>query len=363
MRGSGTCVNVANTEPAIPRYFLTQEYDIPRVILGCWQLAGGHGTIPDEDAFRFWSDALDKGFDTFDCADIYTGVEERLGRFIHHLQTESGGWETPNIQIHTKFVPDLDAIRNHEVTDEYVRAICERSLVRLGVPSLDLVQFHWWDYDEPGMVRAAQALKALQGEGKIKNIGVTNFDVPHLEMLLDAGIPVVSNQVQYSVLDSRPENGMTKFADQHGISLLCYGAVSGGFLSEKYLGINPPEEHENRSLTKYHLMIEERGGWEIFQNLLRTLKEIGSAHDIGIAEVAARYVLESPSVAAVIIGTRSGAHLEENRRVFSFSLTPSDYEKINDALREMAPLEGDIYSFERNREGKHGAIMKYNNNR
>ncbi len=78
-------------------------------------------------------------------------------------------------------------------------------------------------------------LEGLRKAGKIRHIALTNFDVPHLQQILDAGVQIVSNQVQYSVLDRRPEQGMATFCEAHGIALLCYGTIAGGFLTERYL--------------------------------------------------------------------------------------------------------------------------------
>lgn len=340
---------------------LAPGYSIPRGIIGCWQLAGGHGSISDEDAFSFLERAFFTGFTTLDCADIYTGVEERLGRFRGFLKGRHGSL-ADTLQIHTKFVPDLDAIRSGAVDEPYIRRICERSLVRLGVDALDLVQLHWWDYSCPGMVDAAGTLKKLQEEGKIRFIGTTNMDVPNLQLLLDSGIPIISNQIQFSLLDSRPQNGMIQFAENRGVSILAYGTIAGGYLSERYLNLAEPLEHENRSLTKYSLMIEERGGWAVFQNLLRVLAEIASETGDDIASIASRAILFETAVAAVIIGTRSGAHLESNRRSVEGQLSEESRARLSAALSGMKALSGDIYELERDREGRHGKIMKYNLN-
>ncbi|NIN67522.1 MAG: aldo/keto reductase, partial [Anaerolineae bacterium] len=82
-------------------------------------------------------------------------------------------------------------------------ASIDGSLLRLGVDRLDLVQFHWWDYDVPGYLDAAGWLADLLTAGKIRALGVTNFDTYHLRELVGAGIPIVSNQTQYSLLDRR----------------------------------------------------------------------------------------------------------------------------------------------------------------
>ena len=205
-----------------------------------------------------------------------------------------------------------------------VERIVERSLARLGVERLDLVQLHWWDYEIPGFVEAAGWLDDLRRAGKIRHLGATNFDTPHLAALLDAGIAVVSHQIQYSVVDRRPEHGLAELARARGVGLLCYGTLAGGFLSERWLGApepeEPPEELANRSLTKYRLILDELGSWELFQELLAALHRIGRRHGVGLSAVALRWVLDRPGVAAAIVGATGDRHLERTLRAFGLEL-------------------------------------------
>src|SRR5882672_2490074 len=232
----------------IPRTRLTPQYEISRVIKGGWQLAGDHGPVDPATADRDMAAFVEVGITTFDCADIYTGVEAMIGSFrVRHPQLAA------QTQIHTKFVPDLASLAC--VNSAYVERIIDRSLQRLHTDRLDLVQFHWWDYAVPGFVEAALALEQLRVKGKIARIGVTNFDVPHLMELLDAGVPIAAHQLQYSLLDARAENGMIQACRTRSISLLCYGTVAGGFLSDRWLAQpEPVQAFGNRSLTKYKLV-------------------------------------------------------------------------------------------------------------
>ncbi len=347
--------------PAVERVLLAPEYAISRVIKGGWQLAGGHGPVEQEQALEDMRRYVEAGITTFDCADIYTGVEELIGIFLRRYRGAMEDGSLPQVQIHTKCVPDLDALPALSRRD--VEAIVDRSLLRLGVDRLDLVQLHWWDYDIPGYVEAALHLLAQQKAGKIRELGVTNFDVAHLEEILQAGVAVVSNQVQYSVLDHRPERGMAALGERWGFALLCYGTVAGGLLSERYLGVpEPTPPFENRSLIKYKLMVDEFGGWEPFQHLLATLAQIGRKHGAGIAAVAGRYILQKDGVAAIIVGARDARHLPATLRLCGSALDEQDLAAIGSAARDRGP-GGDVYSAERDKGGKHAAIMRYNLNR
>jgi len=346
----------------VARYSLSPVHSISRVIKGSWQLAGGHGRIEREQALEDMLLYVEAGITTFDCADIYTGAEALIGEFLRRHRDAFCSGALPQVQVHTKYVPDLDSLAALGRGD--VEAIIDRSLRRLGVERLDLVQFHWWDYEVPGYIEAAMHLQALQQAGKIKHIGVTNFDVPHLEAVLEAGVPLVSNQVQYSALDQRPERGMVELCTRHNMSLLCYGTVAGGFLSDRYLGAaEPVPPFENRSLTKYKLVIDDFGGWELFQELIATLRAVAERHDASVATVATRYVLQKRGVGAAIVGVRHARHLADTLRLFDFELDQADLAAIERVTDKAEGPAGDIYTLERAKGGKHAAIMKYDLNK
>ena len=338
---------------------LRPGYRISRIIRGGWQLAGGHGDVAQEAAVADLVASAEAGILTFDCADIYTGVEELIGAARRAYADAHGADALKALKVHTKFVPDLAHL--HVVDRVYVRTIIERSLRRLGMERLDLVQFHWWDYAVPGCLDAARWLDELREEGKIDLIGGTNFDTDHTERLVAAGIPLASMQVQYSLLDARPEHGLVAAAQKHDIHLLVYGTVAGGFLGDRWLGQPEPDGAlENRSLTKYKLIIDDFGGWDLFQALLKALRQVADRHGVDVATVASRYVLDLPRVAAVIVGARNQAHLAANLKIADLKLTDADRAEIGAVLAERKGPEGDTFELERDREGRHGRIMKYN---
>jgi aryl-alcohol dehydrogenase-like predicted oxidoreductase len=340
---------------------LSSGYRISRVIRGGWQLAGGHGSVDRAQAVADLAAFAEAGIVTFDCADIYTGVEELIGAFRVDYARRHGREALSRIKVHTKFVPDLALLPRIRKAD--VQTIIDRSLQRLRTERLDLVQFHWWDYGIRGCIETALWLDELRRAGKIDLLGGTNFDTDHVQRFAAAGVPMASMQVQYSLLDHRPENGFIDACRKHDIDLLCYGSVAGGFLSERWLGAPEPRGPlENRSLTKYKLIIDDFGGWSLFQDLLRTLRTIAMHHDVDIATVATRYVLDRPQVAAVIVGARSRAHLAANARVCALQLTEQDRAEIAAILAHRAGPAGDVFALERDRAGRHGAIMKYNLN-
>ncbi len=342
----------------VETFELAPGYRISRLIRGGWQLAGGHGEVERDRAIADMRAFLDAGVTTFDCADIYTGVEEMIGAFRATLSST----DREGLHVHTKFVPDLSALATLKPAE--IEAIVDRSLQRLRTERLDLVQFHWWDYGIPGWLEAAQHLARLKQKGKIRNVAGTNFDTPHTKAMIEGGVPIVSMQVQYSLLDRRVAGAMSDLCARTGMKFLCYGTVAGGFLSSRWLGKpDPTEPLANRSLVKYRLIIEEFGGWDAFQALLALLDGIARKHGVSVTAVATRWVLDQPHVAGAIVGARYAEHLPDNLAVFRFALDASDRAAIAALLARHPGPPGDFYTLERDRTGPHGRIMKYELNR
>lgn len=346
---------------AVETTSLRPGHEISRVIKGGWQLAGDHGAVDRDTAIADMEAFLDSGITTFDCADIYVGVEEMIGEFIADLRRRRGGSVAAQVCVHTKLVPDLGRLADLR-PDELI-AIIDRSLARLQVERLDLVQFFWWDMSLGAPTEALSVLKSEQSKGKIGNLGVTNWDLAETERFVKAGFDLVSTQIQYSVLDARPRNGLAQWAAENDLKLLCYGTLAGGFLTETWLGVpDPGFAFENRSLVKYRLIIDEFGPWERFQTLLRTLKSIGDRHGVSLSSVATRYVLDQPQVAAAIVGARYARHLPRMLQVFGWSLDAADRKALEAVLSQADGPTGLVYGLERDRGSRHGRIMKYNLN-
>lgn len=344
------------------RISIAPGYEISRVIRGGWQLAGGHGAIDEEIAIEDMVAFADAGITTFDCADIYTGVEDLIGRFRLRYRDLQGQAALDRIRVHTKFVPDLGVLPT--ITKAYVEGVIDTSRKRLAMERLDLVQFHWWDYEMPAWLDTLGWLKELQQDGRIDKISATNFDSDHITAILDGGIPLTSLQLQYSLLDRRPEKRMVDLAARHDFALFCYGTVAGGFLSDRWLGKAEPEHPlENRSLTKYKLIIDDLGGWDLFQALLSTLRKVADRHTTDIATIASAAMLRRPGVTAVIVGARNRDHLASNLAIADVVLSDTDLAEIDAAMAGARELEGDVYTLERDRTGRHGSIMKYNLNK
>ena len=309
-------------------YQLSSDLTICRIVNGMWQVAGGHGQIDHELAMADMLRYHDAGFTTWDLADIYGPAEDFIGEFRRRLSKAKGKEELDKIQSFTKWVPQPSRI-----TRSMVNSSIETSIRRMDVSSLDLLQFHWWDYNNPYYMDALKYLSELRDKGSIKHLGLTNFDTDHLQIITDSGVPIASNQVQYSIIDRRPEVKMIPFCRKHNISLLTYGSICGGLLSERYVGKTEPSitDLNTLSLQKYKKMIDTWGNWNLFQKLLLVLDNIAKKHRASIANVATNYILSKATVAGVIIGVRLGIidHIDDNSNVFNFNLDDSDLESID----------------------------------
>lgn len=338
------------------RYVLKNGYSFSRIINGGWQLSEGHALrspIERKDVLNAYHTLVERGFTTFDCADIYTGVEAFYGAFLkEHL---AAGGKREDIQFHTKYVPDRSELASLKSSD--VRSTVHRSLERLGVERVDMVQFHWWEYSVPGYLDALFELQKMRDEGKIGQLSLTNFDTAHLREIVETGIPISTMQAQYSLFDRRVENGMRDYCAKNGIALLCYGTLAGGFLTNKWLGAAAPADLDNRSLVKYRIIIDDFGGWDAYQELLKLLAELGAKHSCGIANIATAYILRKEAAGAAIIGTRSSRHVDGNAKTLALRLDREDAARIDSFLAERPGPAGDPFDLERKEDGPHVKIM------
>ena len=345
----------------VPRVTVRPAYAVSKIIKGGWQLAGDHGAVNADQAIVDMVRFVDVGVTTFDCADIYAGVEEKIGRFRAELVRARGQDALNSVKIHTKYVPDRDSLARLTLRD--VETGIDRSLMRLGLDRLDLVQFHWWDYAASGHVEAVAHLSVLRDKGKINLIGVTNFDAEHLAEMCDT-TDIASAQVQYSLLDHRASGHFAALARSRRVSIFAYGVLAGGFLTDAWLDRpDPGFGFENRSLVKYRLIIEEFGGWALFQDLLAALRTVADRHGSDIAAIALRATLESPDVAATIVGARYADRLPQTLRAFEIELTDGDRREIEAVRDRSIGPQGSVYGLERDVTGRHGRIMKYNLNK
>ena len=325
------------TLPDSSRFQFTEDMEICRILNGMWQVSGGHGPIDRAAAVEDMFPYVEEGFTTWDLADHYGPAEDLVGEFRRRLVDDKGPQELEKVQAFTKWVPSAGPM-----TRPVVEQAMDVSLRRMATDCLDLLQFHWWDYKDESYLDALSHLSNLRDEGKIRHVALTNFDTERLKRITGHGIKIVSNQVQFSLVDRRPEVEMVKFCLDQGIHLLAYGTLCGGLLSDNYLGTPEPSRANlsTASLSKYKQMVDAWGGWELFQELLQALKIVADKHEVSVANVAVRYVIDRPAVAGAIVGVRLGAseHRADTAKVFSFNLDQQDLDQIDAVLNRSKDL-------------------------
>ena len=329
-------------EPAVERCELAPDLSIARVLTGLWQIADmerGGKTLDPLATARCMQPYVAAGFTTFDMADHYGSAEVIAGTYRAELAGDSPAGD-PGVQLLTKWVPEPGP-----VTHEQVRAAVRRALERLRTERIDLLQFHAWNYHDLSYVDCLRHLNELKQEGLIGHLGLTNFDTAHLRVLVASGFEIVSNQVSHSLIDRRAAGAMAAYCREHGVKLLAYGTLAGGFLTERWLGADEPslEGLATWSQRKYKRFIDAAGGWQPFQHLLRTLDDVARRHDASIANVATRAILDQPAVGGIILGARLGEseHIESNRRLASLRLEDADRAAIDAACAGLDPIPGD----------------------
>ena len=330
---------MAATPSAPPRVELAPGLSIPRLVTGLWQVAdlerGGRALDPERAADELAGYAAE-GFDAFDMADHYGSAEVIAGRLLAR-GTPPGGRRPVAF---TKWCPEPGPMPR-----EVVRAAVDLARRRLGVERIDLMQFHWWNYAHPAYLDAMHELSRLRDEGAIAHLGTTNFDTDHLHLLAHDGVRVASNQACFSLLDRRAAEDMSAFCAASGTRLLAYGTLAGGFLSERWLGRPDPgaEGIGDWSKMKYRRFIDAAGGWDAFQAILEAAGAVARRHGVSIANVATRWVLDHPAVAAVIVGARLGEreHRADNLRCFAFALDAEDHARLDAAFARTSRIPGD----------------------
>lgn len=316
------------------RITLPGGLQIPRIVTGLWQVADmerGGTPLDTERSAMDLARYAQAGFDAFDMADHYGSAELITGRFLQRHAS-------PGARAFTKWCPEPGPM-----TADRVRAGIGERLQRLGVDCVDLLQFHWWDYRHPAYLDAFEHLMVLQREGRIAHLGLTNFDTDHLRLLRRHGVPVVTNQVSFSLLDRRAAGRMSEFCTAEGVRLLAYGTLAGGFLADRWVGQPEPSSIPDWSKNKYKRFIDAIGGWAALQTVLSAAATIARKHAVSVSAVALRWVLEQAAVAAVIVGARLGEseHREDNLAAFRFALDADDHARLQEAFAQTQDPPGD----------------------
>jgi len=315
---------------------LAEGLEISRIITGLWQIADMEregNTLDPVATANYMEPYVEAGFTSFDMADHYGSSEIITGTFKNTNPLGN------KVQLFTKWVPEPGKISLDDV-----RKATRTAMDRMQQSSIDLMQFHAWNYPDPSWLDGLFHLKTLQAEGLIKHIGVTNFDAAHLRITCASGIPIVSNQICYSLLDQRATSEMSAVCAEYDVKLFAFGTLAGGFLTDRWFDKEEPSETDliTWSQMKYKRFIDAAGGWEPYQKMLTSVKKVADKHGVSIANIASRYILENPNVAAIIVGARLGErnHIADNKKILQIDLSAEDISTIKEALKPLDPIPG-----------------------
>ncbi|KAH7024816.1 NADP-dependent oxidoreductase domain-containing protein [Microdochium trichocladiopsis] len=319
------------------RTTIAGDIEIPRMINGLWQLADMKVDIPN--AAKAMDSLIASGLSCFDMADHYGDAELVIGKYNGRPAVDPR-----SITAFTKWCPQENGI----TTFEHAEAAVDLALSRMGQKRIALMQYHIWDYTDDTYLQNLAHLQKMADQGKLGAVGLTNTDAAHLELLLRSGYRIATNQVSCSVIDRRLVRGrLGAVCAEHGVGILAYGTLLGGYLSEKWVGAPEPTDEAalNWSLRKYLRFIRAAGGWAAFQGVLQALAAVAGKHKVSIPAVATRWVLDIPVVKAVIVGSRltpeSDKYTASNLSAFSFSLDQDDVSLISKAQEALADIPGD----------------------
>jgi aryl-alcohol dehydrogenase-like predicted oxidoreductase len=270
-----------------------------------WGMGGYDSQLTEATIAEAWEASLDAGVTLFDTAEVYGGGESE--RIIGGLIAASGP-RKGSVVLATKFMPLPQKLN----VKHALRAALEASLERLGLERVDLYQLHG-PVSARSKAALADALAAVHGDGLVQAVGVSNYSAAEMEKihgeLAKRGLPLASNQIEYSLLRRRPETGGLFAACRRlGVVPLAYSPIGQGPLTGKYSAANPPP---GRRTFSAHPM-------EQVDEVVAVLRGIADAHERTPSQVALRWIIEKGAVP--IPGAKNAAQARENAGALGWQL-------------------------------------------
>ena len=284
------------------------------------------GTTGQPEADRILGRCLDAGINFFDTADVYSGgeSEEILGRALGPRRRE--------VILATKVRSRMsDAPNDVGLSRHHILNSVDASLRRLGTDWIDLYQLHTWDALTPIEV-TLRALDDCVRWGKVRYIGASNFAgwqlMKSLAVSERAGLErFVTLQPLYNLMIRDSENELVPLCLEHGLGILPWSPLAGGFLSGKFRrGERPPAGARRTLATEQFLKFDTERGLDVVE----ALDDIASRHDGTVPQAAVNWLLGRPGVSAVILGARTEAQLEDLLGAVKWSLTPEEVARLDD---------------------------------
>jgi aryl-alcohol dehydrogenase-like predicted oxidoreductase len=303
------------------------DLQLTSIGFGAWAIGGGNwefawGPQDDDESVGAIHRALELGINWIDTAAIY-GLghsEEIVGRAVK-------SWAGIKPMVFTKcsmrWHTDRSIYRSLKAAS--LAEEVEGSLRRLGVETIDLYQIHWPNPDEE-IEEGWEALARLKEQGKVRWLGVSNFNVAQMERAMKTA-PITSLQPPYSMLRRAIETEILPFAQEHGIGVINYspmvsGLLTGAMTAERVAAL-PADDWRRRAVEFNEPRLSKN------LRLVELLREIGGGHSVPPGVVAVAWTLHHPAITAAIVGGRSGKQVEGLAPALAFRLSEDEFARIN----------------------------------
>ncbi len=303
--------------------------EVPRVAFGTWQLGGEWGSFDEAEAIAAIRRARELGITLFDTAQAYGfGASERL--LGEALRPDLRG-DREGVVIATKGgirPPERDA------SAAFLRQGVEESLRHLGVDYIDIYQVHWPDPDVPAE-ETAGALQEMVDEGKIRHVGVSNYDIAQMEAF-EAVRPVEVLQPPYHLFQRAIEEEILGHARAHDIGVLAYSPLASGLLTGRM------DEDTTFEPDDWRSQASAFRGEGLRRNLrvVRRLEDLAGDLGITLGQLAIAWVLAQPGVHVAIVGSRSSANIEASAAAADVELGPEALSRIEEIAAEAEQMKG-----------------------
>ena len=314
------------------------DVKVSPVIFGAWAVGGWMWGGNDEaDSIAAIQSSIDHGVTTIDTAAVYgQGYgEEVVGKAIADRRDQvqiatkcgmrwdsdqgSDPWKTQDVNGH-----DVTIYRNSR--PDSIPIECERSLKRLGVDVIDLYQVHWPDTTTP-VEETMAALIKLQEQGKIRAIGVSNYDATWIKRAAAAG-PLASLQPPYSLVQRKIEKEILPLCREHGIGVICYSPLERGLLTGS---VSPDRKFPAGDHRASHKFFTAENRQRVLDSLAR-IQPIADAHGVSLAQAVINWTIQEPGITAALVGARNADQAEQNAKALDFKLTPEECAEVRHAF-------------------------------
>lgn len=316
----------------------TSDLELPVVTFGAWAVGGLFwGGSDDRHAVDAMRAAIDSGIDAIDTAPIYgRGHSEMLvGKAIQgrrdkvKVLTKCGlRWDSQDGEYFFSLdAPDGGKVTTYKnVKPDSIQYECEQSLKRLGIDTIDLYQVHWPSSSAPAE-DTVLALTRLQEQGKVRYIGVSNYNTAQLQESMSYG-PIVSNQIKYSLLERGIESDPLPYCQQDGIGVLCYSPMAMGLLTGKVTMDRKFPETDVRSTHKWF----QPANRQRVLNALEQIQLIADGHGATLGQIAVAWVLAQPGITTALVGARTADQVIENAAAGRIKLKPAEVARMREAF-------------------------------